>query len=213
MSHVTHVNCVNNAKATLQKSVTWAAVPSRKSHGTHMNESCRTCESWRQYKHYFANKAISILSPFVRSVPWLIQALHDSFMCVKRYLYCGTHMNESCNTSYEWVMSHIHVNHDAKAEAISQNSVTYVVAHIRMSHGTLMSGSSHMWIHRLFTCHPHVMSHFTRADVILSGNPTVEFKLMIHIAHINESCYTYEWVMSRMWIHMLFPCHVNNAYS
>jgi len=103
----------------------------------------------------------------------------SSYISHRRMVY-ATHVDESCHT-YEWVMSHMGMGHVTRRAASNPNmrwrekqsrATRHSVQHIDES------VKSHIW-------RSHVMSH----------------KRMSHVAHMNESCLMWEWVISRLEIH------------
>jgi len=113
-------------------------------------------------------------------------------------------MVESCHT-HECIMSHIWM-----IRVIRMNHVTYapshihewVVSHVWMCHVTYGSGTKYSWV-MLY------MSHITHMNT-LSMSPVTQRILesvrMSHDTHTNESCYTSQWVMSR--IRMIHTTHI-----
>jgi len=115
--------------------------------------------------------------------------------CTHEWRSRGTHVNESCHT-YEWVTGHM---------CTSCHTFEYFMSYIWTSHGTCARVKapwfeivmrrwvmSHTWMshvtHINASCHTHNESCLTYEWVM-----SHTFK---HVTHMNESCHTHEWVMS-----------------
>jgi len=120
-----------------------------------------------------------------------------------------TRMNESCHT-YERVMSHVWMSHVTR---MNESCQTYerVMSHVWMSHVTRMNESCHTYervMSRKWTsyvrlvdesCHAHVvMSHVTHMNEWnwLCNVSLLCMGVVNRDTRMNESCHTYEWVMS-----------------
>ena len=118
-------------------------------------------------------------------------------------------MNESCHT-YEWVMSHIWISHVTHMNE-SCHTYEWVMSHIWMSRVTRMNESCHrgvcVWL--THTLHLDVRTRKSCAWSVVSQIRMSHVKHIfeschIHksncVTHMNESCHTYEWVMSHIWM-------------
>jgi len=93
-----------------------------------------------------------------------------------------THMNVWWFMAHIWMYGESWYMYECMSHGTYMN-VWWIMVHIWMFHGTcvnescyIMNRSRHIW--------ESTMSH----------------KRMSHVNHLNESCHTYEWVMSHMWI-------------
>jgi len=145
-----------------------------------------------------------------------------------------THMNESCHM-YEWVMSHIWMNHVHTQE--------WVMIHVRMGHGLHMDESCYSyewavvltWMRRITnmneSCHTYewsmshvwmvhvtrmndprhtyqsVMSHMCECVLAYTSECVLSHTEMSHIVHKIASCHTHKWVMVH--IYMSHGTHIN----
>ena len=146
-----------------------------------------------------------------------------------------THMNTSCHT-YEVVMSHVRMRHVTRTNE-SCHIYEWVTSHMWMSHVTHMNESCHSNIALDWLCGLNVgwlrlvgssklqvssaeNSLFYRA--LLQKRPIMLRSLLIvatpypiaclrHVTRMNESCHTYNWVMSgvrmRHVTYMNASCH------
>jgi len=107
-----------------------------------------------------------------------------------------THMNESCRTC-ECVMSHIWMSHVAHVNA-SWRRYECVMLHTWMSHVTHMNESrpTYGWVT------PHICN--TNKATVRPENEWVTSHIpKSHVRYMNESCHTYECIMS------LESCHTH----
>jgi len=111
-----------------------------------------------------------------------------------------SHMNEACGT-YKWVMSHIWMSHAAHM----QTSHVLHEACYSYEWGSIHKFMSYTW--RLVMSHTWIIVHSERRHHVVH----VSYMWMSHFTHMNESCHTYEWVMSHIWMshvtHMNESCH------
>jgi len=127
-----------------------------------------------------------------------------TYAWVKQDPSTATWMNESCHT-YEWVMSHVWMGY---ISVFSRMSESGVMSHTWMSHGTHMNESRHTyaWVKQNMSA-PTSMNESCRAKwLIHMCNMThlyvwpysrvMSHIWMSHVAHVNESCHTHEWVTS-----------------
>ena len=106
-------------------------------------------------------------------------------------------IHESRHITFEWVVSCISTSHDTNLWVISHHKSQITnekeVSHIWMGHVTRMSGS----------CCTYDESRVTRINDS-------------HVAHVNESCHAWAWVMSHMCInhvtHTNQSCHTCESY-
>jgi len=110
-----------------------------------------------------------------------------------------THMNESCYT-YEWaLMLHVcvsrgvHMN-DFRMCNMAHSYATHSCIHILRGY-VLINSHSYVW-YDSFICN---MTHLYGVCIWMS-----------HVAHANESCYSYKWVVSNVWVWHLRMSHVTN---
>jgi len=122
-------------------------------------------------------------------------------------------MNWSCNT-YECGMSHIQMSYVTCTNE-SCHPYECVMSHIRMSHVTLMNASRHTyeWVISHLSELRHTQT-YSRVRGVGSGahiwNDHVTPHIwMRHVTYTNESCHTYEWVMSH--IRMRHVTHMNQS--
>jgi len=157
-------------------------------------------------------------------------------------------MSESCHT-YAWVMSHIPMSEVTHMNESRKWYIDQVVVHTWMSHVTHVNESCHTcekvmthksshthmngWYrwHDSFVCVTWLnhMCDMTPSYVtllwlyslmcvawrMLESCHTYEWVMshiwVGHVTHMNESCHTYEWVMSHIWVghvtHMNESCH------
>ena len=136
----------------------------------------------------------------------------------------ATHMDESCHT-YEWVMSHVwmrrvtHMNessHTNKCDTVVDASChihPWVVSHNLMSHVTRMNESCFTFIGLIrprgkkeghgdeLTYSPMLTSIWWLRDESCHTYGWVMSHIwMSHVTYLNESCHTYGWVMAHIWM-------------
>jgi len=154
------------------------------SHGTHRNESCthrnasctHTNESWHTYE-------------WVKAHIWMSH---------------GTHTNESWHT-YEWVMAHIRMSHGAHTnESWHTHEVSWVCALVRSWSESFTNESWHKyeWVIS-HTWMSHVSYHHTSPYSLLEWvvyERVMTNIWMRHVKHTNESCLTYGWVTSHVFV-------------
>ena len=132
-------------------------------------------------------------------------------------------MNESCPT-YPWDMSHIQMSHvPLKNEPCCSFKCAVTVTNIGTSHLPRMDEACrrrHSYLrHDSFICvtwliHMCAMTHsYVWHDSFICVTRiwmTTSHMWMSHVAHMNETCRTYEWAMSNIWtshvIHMIESC-------
>ena len=150
---------------------------------------------------------------------WYIRESYfmNYLFCATAHMWmgCGTHMNASCNT-HECVMSHIWM--PKGHESLTYQS--HVMSHMWMSHVTHVNGScrtyewaimTHIWMPKGHSWNCYV------SDSWPLGHSCVWHDSFIcvtsHVTHVNESCRTYEWAMSHIWMshatHMNASCHTH----
>jgi len=111
-------------------------------------------------------------------------------------------MNASCR-EYEWVMSHM--NEQCR-------TFEYVVPHIQeLGHTRMHQSRDYESVMRHFTCMHFCMRHVAHLN---ESWCTFEW-VMVHIwmsrgTHLNESWYTFEWVMVHIW--MSHGTHLNESW-
>jgi len=206
-SHVTHVNIIWMMRMRHSMHMNEYSTHSYMSHVTHMNESCHTYEwvmshmneSCHTYEWVMSHMNESchtyefVWHDLIVRVPWLIHmcdmthsyVCHDSFICVPWLTYkCVLHasqfsfMYESCHT-YEWV---------------HMNGYYHTYEQSCQTHGPVMSHThTPTFVARTFVVHINFYSAQTR---------------MSHVTHTNESCHTYERVMSQ-----IRASHVTHLYK
>jgi len=138
-----------------------------------------------------------------------------------------TLVNESCHT-YEWVISHIwtiHVTHMNE----SYHTHKLVMSHLWTSHVTHTNESCHTYewvsssflalslsltlcVHVCLFFPPHASFHTSPLPASFSCSRQVLCPWSkSHVTHKNESCHTYDWVVSHIWMshstHMNESCH------
>jgi len=122
----------------------------------------------------------------------------------------GTHINKSCHRGqgrtardkYEWVMAHIRMSHGTNMKK-SWHICEWVMAHLWMSHVTHMNESCHRGKGRTARdTYEWVMAHvrMSHGTHVNESWHTCE-RVMAHIwmtrgTYMNESRHAYEWVMS-----------------
>ena len=151
------------------------------SHGTHMKESWHICE-W-------------VMAHIWMSLRWIY---HTDEVHV--WMSHGTHMNELCHT-YKSVVSHIwmsHVTHESCCtyEWVMQPIWMSCVTRVNKScpiKTLLELWSSAMYIYVYICLYIHIYTFICKHIHIYS-------ELCIKMSHVtrmsNESCHTYNWVMS-----------------
>jgi len=108
--------------------------------------------------------------------------------------------NESCHT-YECVMSHVRMSHVTHTNEMlpSVAHVTRYITHMNASLCTYESDAAVRmlsWDISRYTCD---MTHVTHTDESCHTYEWVMSQVWIgHVTHTNESCLTYEWVMSHV---------------
>jgi len=173
------VTCLMQTRQWKQGGLVFAASHLWMSHTTHMIASCHT------------------LNASCHTYEWVMSHIWMSHV---------THTNESCHTC-EWAMSHIWMSHATHVD----DSFIYVAWLIHMCD----MAHSHMW-HDSFICvtwliHICGMTHsyvwhgsficVTWLIHICSMTPHIQCVMphiwKRHATHVDESCHTYEWVMSQ----------------
>jgi len=210
MSHVTRTHTNESCYAYTYEWVT-SHVHTRMSHvtHTHMNESCHT------YTHEWVMSRIHI---------WMSHATR-------------THTNESCHAyTYEWVTSHVHVwmSHVTHAH-MNESCHTYeCVTHTHWNRTwTGMHAAPWRAAPCAMYCIPSLVTRwvgswnlkvssveyslFYRAllqkrPVLLRSLLVVATSYEIAKSHLNESCHTYEWVMSHIHIWMRHVTSTNASH-
>jgi hypothetical protein len=189
----------------------WKSKASR--HATHVNTRRYTCE--RVMSHMWMRHVMCSLlftCEYETILMWMCHVTHVNEFAL---------VNESCHKC-EW-MSHVtNVNeftHMSKrlytcecvmSQAIEEQGIeachTYecVMSHMWMSHVTNVNGSCHLW---------SIVHMFEETVLMWMGHVTH----VNEFTHVNESCYTCEWVMSQMWMShvmcsLLFTC-VKRLYT
>ena len=138
-----------------------------------------------------------------------VQGLHFLFIYEPRHTYerssqtskwVWSRINDSCHT---WVSQITRMNASCrKSKALYFSAHVWVMPYVWLSHATQMNELCHGRMSRVVW-----MSHVTYGRVMdgscLGGRS--------HVTHMNESCHTYEWVMSHMRMshvtHMNESCH------
>ena len=125
---------------------------------------------------------------WVMSLMWMSHVTHVNESCEwVMALICVTDMNESCHIS-EWVMLHIWMCACEYVVSLIQQ-VDTVVSRVRMSHVT-----------RMYTSWGACACAYVNASCLSYDMATESYDTwMSYVAYMNESCDTYECVMSRMW--------------
>jgi len=113
---------------------------------------------------------------WVMSYPW---------MCTVRGDFQRARMNESCYT-YEWVMSHVWMNHGAHLNE-SSHICEWVISHMWMGHVKYMNVCS-----ALTNLKGHTFMGY------LTNESFMSHKVISHVAHTNNSCHIYAWVISHI---------------
>ena len=190
------------------------------SHVPHMNESCHI---YKQVTNAtFTN--VHVIYEWVLSrahVPHTNESCHTYEQVISRIWRSAViHTNESCHT-WKWVMSHTWM-------------IKSWMSHWRMSHATRMQGAlstyewgmppiwmshvpcmkesrheyvwvmSHIWISYARHMYEWFTSHVWRAHLPHTNECCMHMDS--HVTHINESCHTYETIMSYMWTLRVVPC-------
>jgi len=131
---------------------------------------------------------VSRISDWCLSYEWVMSHIRMSQV---------SHMNESC-LPYEWVMSHIwmnHVSHMNESCLTYENDMSHAsrqwISHVSL----MMSDISHM------NASYHACTCFISHTWIRHGTPQASESRVSHAWHMNESRFTYEWVMSHIWMH------------
>jgi len=132
-----------------------------------------------------------------------------------------THMNESCHP-HEWVMSHTWMSHVTHRNASCLTlKRTPAALHVRMSNVTHIDESCHT--HASSHTYEWVTSHTCMILVTLMNESYHICKRVIShlradpshlgmgtssLPRINESCHTYAWVLSLVWM-----SHIKQIYK
>jgi len=149
------------------------------SHVTHMNESCCAYEWHHESAPYEWVTQTHLNESHVHiwmSHEWMTQRVTHNESLIVSYTY--EWVTNEWHHEYERVANEWNNEYEWHNELLQKKPVLFLtlcVIHIWMSHVT------YIWT-IYFTHTPRVRSAFCRHD----------------ITHINESCHTYEWVMSHM---------------
>ena len=196
------------------------------SHVTHTNGSCHRCSSTRSCN--ITNESCHTYERVMSHI-WIRHFTHmdEPFHWCPSPSPCNT-TNESCQT-YEWVMSRVLLAIMTQHYKTRSSCDTYkhVMSHIRISHVTHMNESCrpYEWIpvSHVTDAHRHhhatlrmrhvtytyeskwVMSQIPFAIIMQHYDSVSQY----HVTHMNESCHTYERVMSHIWMidFIGVPCH------
>jgi len=134
-----------------------------------------------------------------------------------------THMNESCHEWIRHVGTHLNI-----CAVLSELKCEWVMSYIWMSHVTNMNESCHVWtkhtpLHLHYPLRPthcnntlqqhtattHCNNTLQQHTATTHCNNTLQqhtsalstwTAYISHATHMNESCHTYEWVMSHIWM-------------
>ena len=106
----------------------------------------------------------------------------------------------------EWIMTHIwvrHVRYSIWLERWCSKKNTSTELHLEWR--TCEYGVWHIW--REYGCSCKTFTISSRKWVM---SHVWRFRGVRHVTHVNESCHTYEWVTSHMWISPV--THVDKSY-
>jgi len=121
-------------------------------------------------------------------VPWLMHicAMTHSYVCHDSFI-CVPWLIHKCDINHSYT---IHVTWLIHMYVIARD-----VTHKHNTH----------------THNPHTHINWNRIGL---SNPRLPHIWMSHVTHMNESCHTYEWVMSHIWMsHVRDVTHKHNTHT
>jgi len=152
------------------------------------------------YNHESCNKSICIKQVISHAPSFASSAVvHESWVgshiFVNERCHAPFFWNELCHTSILWSWKSLFFyNVDTMVNRFTfnfhENEFIWVIGHVN---------ESHWWMNRV--SHERVIAQMKKSC----------HTWMSRLTHMNESCYTYEWVMLHIWIrhvtHMNESCH------
>jgi len=194
----------------------WVTSHIQMSHVTHVNESCHTYEwgmshilkkKWVMSHIWMSHKCREFGAMCATCGVLGAHMNESSHECATSHIRIPhiTHRNESCHT-YKWVTTHIWMSQATNAGCRVCIRVTWLVHMCDMTRSFVWHDSFTAFVtwlvhsicdmtHTNAGCRVFGVVCATRKHVWVSH---VTHVWVSHITHINESCQTYEWVMSHI---------------
>jgi len=178
-----------------------------------INESCHTYE-W--VTGNVSPRQIIRINDSFHTYEWVISHIYEWVMShIHVSESCHTHASESCHT-HVWVVSRsMNRKRDhMKRESAPKFSYKWVMSHIWASHLTQIWES-----HVTHTRASHVIRMYESCQAVWIEREIAENVSPRNIIRTNESCHTYEWVISHIYewvmshIHVSESCHTHASES